>query len=99
LGVLDDLPGRRRKGYVTPEAYAWLTDLACHKPKDVGYARELWTTRLLMTHVRAHSAAPDWKYGRDSLAVASRRGALVRSRSTTIASDKKPPLLFLVASL
>ena len=28
--------------------------LACVKPKDLGYPEELWTTRLLASHVRAH---------------------------------------------
>lgn len=55
LGVpaaLADLPGRGRKPVVPPEAKTWVVDLACQKPKDLGYASELWTTRLLATHVR-----------------------------------------------
>ena len=31
--------------------------LACQKPKDLGYAQELWTTRLLAQHVRKHAGA------------------------------------------
>jgi transposase len=60
LGVraaLDDLPGRGRKARVTPDARAWVINLACQKPKELGYAQELWTTRLLMTYVRQHGAA------------------------------------------
>ena len=60
LGVraaLDDLPGRGRKPRLTLDARAWVINLACQKPKDLGYAQELWTTRLLMTHVRRHAAA------------------------------------------
>lgn len=55
LGVaaaLEDLPGRGRKAVVTPEARAWVVALACQKPKELGYAQELWTTRLLAAHVR-----------------------------------------------
>ncbi len=59
LGVaqaLADLPGRGRRPAMTAEARAWVTSLACQKPKDLGYAQELWTTRLLATHVRKHCA-------------------------------------------
>jgi transposase len=57
LGVtqaLADLPGRGRRPAMTAEARAWVVSLACQKPKDLGYAQELWTTRLLAKHVRRH---------------------------------------------
>jgi transposase len=60
LGVaqaLADLPGRGRRPAMTAEARAWVVSLACQKPKDLGYAQELWTTRLLAKHVRDHCAA------------------------------------------
>jgi transposase len=60
LGVqqaLADLPGRGRRPAMTPEARAWVVALACQKPKDLGYAQELWTTRLLAKHVRKHCEA------------------------------------------
>jgi transposase len=60
LGVaqaLADLPGRGRRPALTAEARAWLVSLACQKPKNLGYAQELWTTRLLAQHVRKHCAA------------------------------------------
>ena len=60
LGVaqaLADLPGRGRRPAMTAEARAWVVSLACQKPKDLGYAQELWTTRLLAKHVRKHCAA------------------------------------------
>jgi len=52
--ALADLPGRGRSPMITAEARAWLISLACQKPKDLGYAQELWTTRLLAKHARAH---------------------------------------------
>jgi transposase len=55
--ALADLPGRGRRPVLTAEARAWLVSLACQKPKDLGYAQELWTTRLLAHHVRKHCAA------------------------------------------
>ena len=60
LGVhaaLNDLPGRGRKPRLTPDARTWVINLACQKPKELGYAQELWTTRLLMAHVRRHATA------------------------------------------
>jgi transposase len=57
LGVaraLTDLPGRGRRPAMTAEARAWVVSLACQKPKELGYAQELWTTRLLAEHVRKH---------------------------------------------
>ncbi len=60
LGVrmaLADLPGRGRRPSLSAEGRAWVVALACQKPKDLGYAQELWTTRLLAEHVRKHCEA------------------------------------------
>lgn len=60
LGVrsaLQDLPGRGRRPALSAEARAWVVALACQKPKELGYAQELWTTRLLAQHVRKHGVA------------------------------------------
>lgn len=56
-GALQDLPGRGRRPALSAEARAWVVALACQKPKDLGYAQELWTTRLLAKHVRQHWGA------------------------------------------
>src|ERR1035437_6562800 len=48
LGVaqaLVDLPGRGRRPTMTAEARAWVVSLACQKPKDLGYAQEVWTKK------------------------------------------------------
>ena len=55
--ALSDLPGRGRRPVMTPQARAWVVSLACRKPKDLGYAQELWTTRLLAQHIRKHCVA------------------------------------------
>jgi transposase len=60
LGVgaaLKDLPGRGRRRSITDEDKTWVVDLACQQPKDLGYAQELWTTRLLAKHIRKHCLA------------------------------------------
>jgi len=51
---LHDLAGRGRKPEKTSEAIAWVVALACQKPKDLGYAAELWTTSSLAQHIRMH---------------------------------------------
>jgi len=59
LGVrsaLQDLPGRGRRPALSAEARAWVVARACQKPKELGYAQELWTTRLLARHVRKHGS-------------------------------------------
>lgn len=55
--ALADFPGRGRQPTLTPEARAWVVSLACQKPKSLGCAQELWTTRLLAQHIRKHAAA------------------------------------------
>ena len=64
LAALDDRPRAGREPTITPEARAWLVDLACRKAKELGYPHELWTTRLLARHAREHGP----KAGHDCLA-------------------------------
>jgi transposase len=47
---------------------AWVVHLACTKPKDLGYAAELWTRKALAAHVRQHARAA----GHPSLACAAK---------------------------
>jgi len=54
LAALRDRPGRGRPPVLTPEARAWVIELACIKPKELGYAAELWSNASLAKHARAH---------------------------------------------
>src|SRR5437879_1289965 len=45
-----------RAPVITEEARAWVVHLACSKPKELGYAAELWTRSLLARHVRREAA-------------------------------------------
>jgi transposase len=54
LAALRDRPGRGRPRVLTPEAKAWVIELACIKPKELGYAAELWTNASLAGHARVH---------------------------------------------
>jgi transposase len=42
---------------ITEEAKAWVVNLACTKPKDHGYAAEIWTLAHLAKHARKHAPA------------------------------------------
>ena len=42
---------------LTEEAKAWVVHLACTKPKDFGYAAEVWSRQALAQHVRKHAQA------------------------------------------
>src|SRR3984893_6879230 len=48
-------PGQARR--ITDDAMAWVRNLACQKPKDLGYSYELWTYHLLQRHIRKEAAA------------------------------------------
>ena len=47
--------GRGRKEQITGEARTWLISNACMKPKDLGYATEVWTTSSLTKHIRTYA--------------------------------------------
>jgi transposase len=54
---LKDTFHRPRDPVIGGAAKAWVVHLACTKPKDLGYAAELWTRKSLAAHVRQHAAA------------------------------------------
>jgi hypothetical protein len=60
LGVMSgmkDTPHKPREALITDDAKAWVVHLACSKPKDLGYAAELWTRSALAGHVRREATA------------------------------------------
>lgn len=52
IEALNDLTGRGTKSKISDEALAWVVNLACQSPKDLGYANETWSYSLLKKHVR-----------------------------------------------
>ncbi len=50
--ALKDAYHRPRAPVITEQARAWVVHLACSKPKELGYAAELWTRSLLAQQVR-----------------------------------------------
>src|SRR5438105_676076 len=58
IGVIvgmKDTPHKPREAVITDDAKAWVVHLACSKPKEFGYAAELWTRSALARHVRQHA--------------------------------------------
>ena len=55
--ALGDLPRPGKSRRIPDDAIAWVLHCACQKPKDLGYAHELWTYALLQSHVRKHCVA------------------------------------------
>ena len=58
IGVMvgmKDTPHKPREAVITDNAKAWVVNLACSKPKDCGYAAELWTRSALARHVRLYA--------------------------------------------
>jgi transposase len=49
---IKDTAHKPREAVITDDAKAWVVHLACTKPKDLGYAAELWTRSALARHVR-----------------------------------------------
>src|SRR6202795_4438371 len=52
---MKDSPHKPREAIITDDAKAWVVNLACCKPKEFGYAAELWTRSALARHVRQHA--------------------------------------------
>ena len=65
--ALKDTP-HGREPTLTEEAKAWVVHLACSKPKEFGYAAEVWSRQALAQHVRQHAI----EAGHDCLSRASK---------------------------
>ena len=50
--AINDSARTGKPNRITDDEKAWITNLACTKPKELGYAAELWTYRALRNHVQ-----------------------------------------------
>lgn len=66
--ALKDAYHRPKEPAISEDAKAWVVNLACAKPKDLGYAAEVWTRSALAQHVREHAQ----KAGYESLSRAAK---------------------------
>lgn len=53
--ALYDAPGRGRNAEITDDEKAWVINIACQKPKDLGYSAEVWTRALLTKHINKYA--------------------------------------------
>src|SRR5437588_378787 len=65
---LKDAFHRPKEPVITGADKAWVVHLACTKPKELGYAAELWTRQSLAVHLRQQAQAA----GHPSLAKAAK---------------------------
>jgi transposase len=69
--ALRDAYHRPKEPLISEDAKAWVVHLACSKPKDLGYAAEVWTRSALARHVREHAREAGY-------------GALARAAKATV---------------
>ncbi len=53
--ALFDAPGRGRNAEITDDEKAWIINIACQKPVDLGYAAETWTYAKLPEHINKNA--------------------------------------------
>jgi len=55
--ALVDAPGRGRNPEITDEEKAWIINIACQRPYELGYSAETWTITALTDHINYHAEA------------------------------------------
>jgi transposase len=55
MAALKDSYHRPKKPVIGDDAKAWVVHVACSKPKDLGYAAEVWSRQALAKHIREHA--------------------------------------------
>ena len=55
MAALKDTYHRPKEPAIGDNAKAWVVHVACSKPKDLGYAAEVWTRQALAKHIREHA--------------------------------------------
>ena len=53
--ALFDAPGRGRNAEITDDEKAWIINIACQKPKYLGYSAETWTYAKLTSHINKNA--------------------------------------------
>src|SRR5271170_2193424 len=55
MAALKDNYHRPKEPVIGDDAKAWVVHVACSKPKDLGYAAEVWSRQALAGHIREHA--------------------------------------------
>lgn len=59
--TLKDIPRPGRPQEISDEEKKWIINIACEKPKNLGYSFELWTYTLLVKHIKKESVKKGYK--------------------------------------
>ena len=60
MAALKDNYHRPKEPVIGDDAKAWVVHVACTKPKDLGYAAEVWSRQALARHIREHAGEADF---------------------------------------
>jgi transposase len=55
MAALKDNYHRPKEPVIGDDAKAWVVHVACSKPKELGYAAEVWSRQALARHIREHA--------------------------------------------
>ena len=55
MAALKDSYHRPKEPAIGDDAKAWVVYIACSKPKELGYAAEVWSRQALAKHIREHA--------------------------------------------
>jgi transposase len=55
MAALKDSYHRPKEPSIGDDAKAWVVHIACSKPKELGYAAEVWSRQALAKHIREHA--------------------------------------------
>jgi hypothetical protein len=94
--ALKDAYHRLRAPVITEQARAWVVHLACSKPKELGYAAELWTRSLLAQQVRREAMRGGTSFldpGSQSHGATDTGRTALASRAGPVLSGKARPRL------
>ena len=53
--ALFDAQRKGRPVEITDDAIAWIINIACQRPADLGYSQELWTLKNLHQHIQKNA--------------------------------------------
>jgi hypothetical protein len=56
MAALKDNYHRPKDPVIGADAKAWVVHVACSKPKELGYAAEVWSRQALAKHIREHAS-------------------------------------------
>lgn len=73
--AINDSSRSGKPNIISDEEKTWITSIASMKPKEIGYAQELWTYRKLRDHIQMHCAEAGYP-GLAKISVATIHGIL-----------------------